>query len=232
MSMDYNIYCDESRHTSDPSQRYMVIGAIRCPRDAKHDLVGAIHRLQSRHNAHGELGWKRVSPNRTAYYEDLLALFTENPALSFRCLVADRNKLDHTQFNNGDTELGFYKLYYQMLMHWLEAGNTYHIYLDWQQNRAQKRFHDLSAALKAKLKDRANIACLEPVTSSNLPLLGLADVFIGAVGYAWNELSDSPTKLKVCEQLRQSGNLQSLRAGTSKKATKVNIFHFEGSDRD
>ena len=102
---DFNIYCDESRHTSDPSQQFMVIGGVRCPRDRKHDLVGQIHRLQARHNAHGELGWKRVSPNKAAFYDELLALFANTPDLSFRCIVVDRNKLDYDKFNDGDAEL-------------------------------------------------------------------------------------------------------------------------------
>jgi len=160
---DFNIYCDESRHTSDPTQPFMVIGGVRCPRERKHDLVGQIHRMQARHNAHGELGWKRVSPNKAEFYEELLDLFANTPDLSFRCIVADRNKLDHDKFNGGDAELGFYKLYYQMLVHWLEKGQTYHIYLDWQQNQTQHRFHDLAKILTNKLRDHAGIACLEPV---------------------------------------------------------------------
>jgi surfactin synthase thioesterase subunit len=45
---DFNIYCVEGRHTSDPTQQFMVIGGVRCPRDRKHDLVGQIHSLQAR----------------------------------------------------------------------------------------------------------------------------------------------------------------------------------------
>ena len=228
---DFNIYCDESRHTSDPTQQFMVIGGVRCPRDRKHDLVGQIHRLQARHNAHGELGWKRVSPNKAAFYEELLALFANTPDLSFRCIVADRNKLDHDKFNDGDAELGFYKLYYQMLVHWLEKGQSYHIYLDWQQNQAQHRFHDLATVLTTKLRNHAAIECLEPVTSSNLPLLGLADVLIGAVGYAWNGLGSSGAKLRVVDLLAESAGLSTLARGTPRAAQKVNIFCFDGSAR-
>ncbi len=42
----FNIYCDESRHTSDPRDAYIVIGAIACPREQKR---------KAKHNAQGEL---------------------------------------------------------------------------------------------------------------------------------------------------------------------------------
>lgn len=228
---EFNIYCDESRHTSDPSQPFMVIGGVKCPRDRKRELVGLIHRMQARHNAHGELGWKRVSPNRAAFYTELLEFFAAQQDLSFRCLVVDRNNLDHERFNGGDAELGFYKLYYQMLLPWLTQGNRHHIYLDWQHNRAQSRFHDLSKVLAVKLGGSAEVACLEPVTSANLPLLGLADVLIGAVGYAWNGLHGSPFKQQLCAQLASIGGFQSLAVSTAKGAYKVNIFRFDGGAR-
>jgi hypothetical protein len=225
---DFNVYCDESRHTSDPSQPFLVIGAVQCPRERKREIVGRIHLLQSRHEAQGELGWKRVAPNRLAFYEALLDLFASDPDLRFRCLVANRNDLDHATYNDGDSELGFYKLYYQMLVHWLQPGNRYHIYLDWQQNAVQNRFNDLKLVLSRKLSGRASIACLEPVTSSNLPLIGLADILIGAVGYAWNGLSGSEAKLRICEKLRESAGIQSLATTTPLTAHKINIFRFGG----
>lgn len=225
---DYNIYCDESRHTSDPGQRFLVIGALQCPREAKRELVHDIHVLMARHKAHGELGWKRLSPNRQAFYWALLDLFAKHEGLRFRALVADRTKLNHEQFNAGDAELGFYKLYYQLLVHWLQPGNSYSIYLDWQQNREQHRFKELRAVLTNRLRGRSAIACLEPVTSENVPLIGLCDLFIGAVGYAWNDLQGSPIKLAFCSDLAKAGGLRSIGASTPKSEAKFNIFHFEG----
>lgn len=228
---DFNIYCDESRHTSDPSQPYLVIGAVQCPRDRKREIVSQIHHLQAEHSTQGELGWKRVSPNRLAFYEALLDLFAAETDLRFRCLVANRNELDHEAYNDGDSELGFYKLYYQMLVHWLQPGHRYHIYLDWQQNAVQHRFSDLSLILSRKLSGRAPIACLEPVSSDRLPLVGLADILIGAVGYAWNELDGSAAKLRICEKLAAAAGMGTLAGPTALTAHKVNIFRFAGQLR-
>lgn len=225
---DINIYCDESRHTSDPSQPYMVIGALQCPRDKKRDLVKAIHALKARHAAQGEFGWKRLSPNKRSFYWALVDLFAQSDALSFRCLVANRNELDHARFSDGDEELGFYKLYYQTLVHWLKPGTTYHIYLDWQQNQEQHRFRDLGLILERRLAGRANIACLEPVTSRNLPLIELCDLLIGAVGYTWNELQGSATKLEFSRALAAALGVRSLAQGTALAAAKFNIFRFRG----
>lgn len=224
----FNVYCDESRHTSDPSQRFMVIGALQCPREAKRDLVHEIHGLMARHRAHGELGWKRLSPNRHEFYWALLELFARHDELRFRALVADRTRLNHAQFNDGDAELGFYKLYYQLLVHWLQPGNTYSIYLDWQQNSEQHRFKDLHSVLTTKLRGRSAIACLEPVTSENVPLIGLCDLFIGAVGYTWNRLQGSEIKQSFAADLARAAGLSSLGESTPKSRNKLNIFHFVG----
>jgi len=116
---DFNIYCDESRHTSNEDDSFMVIGALACPREQKHTLTQRINLLRKEHNTWREFGWKTLSPNRHDFYWSLMELFRNSPDLAFRCLVVDRNTLDHEQFNQGDDELGFYKLYYQMLVHWL-----------------------------------------------------------------------------------------------------------------
>lgn len=230
MATEFNIYCDESRHTSDTADRYLVIGALSCPRESKRDIVHRIHLLQAKHSARGEFGWSKVAPGKAAFFQELIDLFVSQPELRFRCLVADRNQLNHETFNGGDKELGFYKLYYQTLIHWLEPGNTYHVYLDWQQNASQERFADLHQILSRKLSGRAKLACLEPVSSHELPLLQLTDLFIGAVGYAWNQRATSTAKVAFCQQLAAGLEKLSLAFSSPWKNSdpKFNIFNWQG----
>lgn len=225
--MHYNIYCDESRHTSDPLDTYMVIGAISCPREHKREVVHAIHKLKAKYSAQGEFGWKRLSPNRETFYLELLQLFARDEQLQFRALVANRRTLEH-ESNNGDKELGFYKHYYQMLVHWLKPGSAYHIYLDWQQNSAQYRFSDLRFYLERKLSGRARMECLEPITSHNQPLIELTDLLIGAIGYAWNGRSGSAVKVNFCNEFAKVAGLLNLSVSTGPDRQKVNIFNFAG----
>lgn len=230
MIMDFNIYCDESRHTSDAADHYLAIGALSCPRDAKPELARRIRLMQIKHGARGEFGWSKVAPGKAAFFAELTEFFLHQPDLRFRCLVTDRQALKHEEFNDGDKELGFYKLYYQTLIHWLEPGNTYHVYLDWQQNAGQKRFSDLRATLERKLTGRAKLACLEPVSSHELPLLQLTDLFIGAVGYAWNQRNTSQAKLEFCARLAKDLGKDSLAFSSPWKSSdpKFNVFNWQG----
>lgn len=223
-----NIYCDESRHTSNPEDPYMVIGALSCPRQRKAEFTRRINSIRKQFNTWREFGWKTLSPNRRDFYWELLELFLGEPDLSFRCIVVDRSILDHGQFNDGDNELGFYKLYYQMLVHWLKPGCGYSIYLDWQRNKMQGRFDDLRDILRRKLTGRAKIESLEPVSSHNIPLIQVADLLIGAVGYAWNERHGSAIKVDFCNELARSLGLPRLNVATTLSSEKFNIFHFTG----
>ncbi|MDD5008504.1 MAG: DUF3800 domain-containing protein [Syntrophorhabdaceae bacterium] len=222
-----NIYCDESRHTSNPEDKYMVIGALSCQRNQREKLTRQINQIKKRFNTWGEFGWKTLSPNRRDFYWSLLDFFVKQN-LSFRCIVVDRSALDHDRFNFGDEELGFYKLYYQMLIHWLKPSFAYHIYLDWQQNKNQTRFIGLRDALKRKLLGKTRIECLEPVSSRQMPLIQLTDLLTGAVGYVWNDQSGSNTKVLFCNDLAGSVGLENLKKSTALREEKFNIFHFTG----
>ncbi len=226
----FNVYCDESRHTSDQSDAYMVIGALSCPRDDKLDIVSKIKDLRKAHSTYGEFGWKRLSPNKRDFYWDLLRLFAADERLRFRCVVVNRRSLNHEEYNDGDAELGFYKLYYQMLVHWLQRGCDYHIYLDLQSNREQRRFITLRDILQRKLSGVARIACLEPDSSKQQLLIQLVDLLIGAVGYEWNVRKGSATKEAFCRDLAGAVGLRTLRTSTPLGAEKFNIFHFQGRD--
>ena len=206
----------------------MVIGALACSRDMKPLLTQKINLLRKEHKTWREFGWKTLSPNRRDFYWALMTLFCDTPDLTFRCLVVDRNTLDHDKFNQSDDELGFYKLYYQMLVHWLKPACVYHIYLDWQQNKLQHRFINLRDILRRRLTGKAKIECLEPVSSSAIPLIQMTDLLIGSVGYTWNNRSASSIKNDFCADLAKSVGLSSLKNSTILSAEKFNIFHFTG----
>jgi len=218
-----NIYCDESRHTN-KNNDFMVIGALSCPRDQKSGILLKINSLRKKHNVWREFGWKTVSPSRKDFYFELMNVFCKETGFAFRCIVVDKRTLDHDQYNMGDDELGFYKLYYQMLVHWLKPDFSYHIYLDWQQNKDERRFADLRNILTRKLTGKAKINCLEPVSSHNQTLIQLTDLFIGAVGYEWNCWDTSSIKVEFCKALAVSVNLSGLKTSTKKRCRKVYFY--------
>jgi hypothetical protein len=68
---------------------------------------------------HAELKWRKVSRSKLAECKRFLDYFlTLNTAdqLHFKCIVLDTHQFDHRRFNAGDTEIGFYKFYYQLLL--------------------------------------------------------------------------------------------------------------------
>ncbi|MHB8804612.1 MAG: DUF3800 domain-containing protein [Coriobacteriia bacterium] len=226
----YNVYCDESRHTSNPGDRYLAIGALSCPRDAKRELVRELHVMRARWKTQGEVGWKRVSRNRTGFYLELIDWFAGHDELQFRCLLADRQSLNHDLYSDGDVELGFYKLYYQLLVHWLTPDCAYHLYLDWQQNSQKDRFAELRRILRLRLAGGAQVLSLEPVESHSNELMQLADLLTGAMSYTWNEadMSDKSSSLKVelLKRLAEHLGRADLKYSTPPDEPKFNIFSF------
>jgi len=222
-----NIYCDESRQTN-THDAYMVIGAISCHRNQKADIFRKINTLKKEHRVWPEFGWKKISKNRKDFYMSMIDLFLFEESLGFRCIIVDRTRLDHKTYNLGDEELGFYKLYYQMLIHWLKPGFTYNIYCDMKSNKTRGRFVDLRDIMRRKLSGKARIESLEQVTSTNQPLVQLADLFIGAVGYVWNDRKESEFKVEFCNKLSTKVGLTGLNVTTRLTEEKFNIFKFPG----
>jgi len=189
-----------------------------------------MHLLRAKWNTQGEVGWKRVSKNREGFYLALLDWFISNDELQFRCLVADKQSLHHDIHSGGDSELGFYKLYYQLLVHWLTPECSYRLYLDWQQNRQKDRFSELRRILGLKLSSRLQIVSLEPAESNELELMQLTDLLSGAVGYVWNQRDLSPNaskmKVKLARHLASSLGWPDLLYSTSPDEQKFNIFGF------
>jgi len=188
--MNIDAYCDEAYpdlfSSNHPQARYLVIGSVWLNSDDREQFKAAIHDLRSQHKIGGEFKWTKVSPSKADFYNALLTWFYEQGEnLRFRCIAIDHQQVDLIRFHQSDQELGFYKFYYQMLLHWIYPFNRYHIFCDFKRNRLRDRLHTLKTCL-----NNANLAAaidtVQSVRSRESVLIQLADVLVGTASARLN----------------------------------------------
>lgn len=227
MSELIHVYCDESCHLEHDQARAMVLGALWCPASHRAMLARKIKALKQAHGlAPGfEIKWVKVSPAGLDFYRALLDLFFDEPLLHFRGLVVpDKAALDHGRFAQ-DHDAFYYKMWYLLLNRLIAPEDRYRIFLDIKDTRGQAKVAKLHEVLcNANYDfDRNAIQSIELVHSHDLPLLQLADLLIGAVGYVHRGLQESPAKLALVAHLRHRSGLN-LERSSLLRAEKFNLF--------
>jgi hypothetical protein len=227
MANDVNIYCDESRYsnTGDP---YLVIGAVKCLRNRKPEIVAALNEIKREYGIGGEFGWKSASPNKGDFYKAVIDWFVGCDDLLFRCVIVNKDNLW-----SSDDEDGFYVAYHQLLYHWLNPENVYHIYLDKKKNSRQRRVDTLRRKTEWSMPNGCKLACMEEVESRECALVQVADLLIGCMGYEWNGHTDSNRypqasayKNELCAYLARRLGRPTLRFSTWASERKFNVFAF------
>ncbi len=224
--MEFEIYCDESRpelffgpQTS--SFRFVLIGSLWLPREARLQIRHQIKEVRTRHSAWGELKWTKVSPSSVELYKDLVDVFFANESLTFRAIAIDSHKIN-LKLHNNDPELGYYKFYYQLLIHKLLANRRYSIYLDHRKNRLRTRHKSLQTIL-GRAKPKVDIKIVQAIPSKESDLLQLCDVLLGAAQSRLNASNQgSIAKASVVAHIEQ--NLSRELKPTGPGEEKFNIF--------
>lgn len=225
--MRFEVYCDEALpdlFTSEkPRAKYLMIGALWLPADLREEAKAKITRLRERHNVHGEMKWRKISPSRVDFYAEVIDLFfAYGSDMRFRCIAVDHEKTDLDHFHDGDGELGFYKFYYQLLHHWILDFNEYTVFCDLKSNRSHTRLAELRKVLSnANLS--AEIVNVQPLPSGQLVLMQLCDILLGAANSRLNfEAPASPAKLAIVERIE--ARLGRKIGPTWKSEEKFNVF--------
>lgn len=202
--MEYNIYCDESCHLKSNNSKYMLIGAIYCPKIKVKEINNYIKKLKENYNLSNniELKWNKIDKKTENLYLDIIDYFFNNNDLKFRVMVIDKERLNHKKYNQTENDF-YHKAYYEMLKYIINRNNSYNIYPDIKDTNSYYYHQVMLNYLKIKILDTNNeiIKKVQPIKSYEAPILQINDILIGALSYSYRKLSDNDAKLNIIKKL-------------------------------
>jgi len=224
----YNIYCDESCHLENDGQKAMVLGAIWVPKIYATRINRQIREIKSRHGYDDryELKWVRISKRNLPLYLELIEYFFNKNTLRFRAIVIpEKEKLNHSQFQHKTHDNWYYRMYFRLIRNILRKDKKYHIYLDIKDTCSQKKVEELQNVLANSIYDFDHriIERIQSVDSTDISILQLGDILIGALSYFNRGLKENEAKVAIVEKIKACSGLN-LGKSTLPSATKLNIF--------
>lgn len=235
MKMDkktYNIYCDESCHLKNDRMTVMCLGYTKIEYNDYLLLKNKIKAIKLKHNAPTELKWNTLSWSRFDLYKDLIDFFFESP-IEFRCiLIKNKQKLDHDQYNEGDSDNFYYKSIYYLLNnpYTNPAINLYRTYLDIKDTRGKSRLKKIEEVLHNKYHGKSPFIYFQHIRSQENEFIQFTDFFIGAICYKargeYSKPDASKVKKEVIEYLEMKSGYN-ISEGTEPWEAKFNIFDFQ-----
>ena len=230
--MEYNIYCDESCHLASNNSKYMLIGAVYCPKFKVKKVNEYINHLKNNYNLSNkiELKWNKVDKKTEKLYLDIINYFFNNDDLKFRVIVIDKTKLNHKKYNQTENDF-YHKAYYEMLKYIIIPGNSYNIYPDIKDTHSYY-YHQITLNyLRIKMSDtnKKTIKKIQLIKSYEAPILQINDILIGALSYYYRNLSTNSIKLNIIHEIQRLYQ-NSFDISSSYSNTKFNIFIWKSKD--
>ncbi|MDP3831553.1 MAG: DUF3800 domain-containing protein, partial [Ignavibacteriaceae bacterium] len=180
--------------------------------------------------------WSHVSKAKLPLYKSLIDYFFSSD-LEFRSvLVKYKDKLDHSQFNQGSHDNFYYKLIYFLLYNPLTtvANKKYAVYLDIKDTKSKSKLIKLEEVFNNKFLGQSPFKHFQSINSAESVFLQLADLFIGAITYKARNLckskGNSSAKNSFIDYLELKSGY-SLDEGTEPWEKKFNIFDHQPKSR-
>lgn len=241
MSQQYekvvNAYFDESR-IDNPESQYMVFGGLFADRRYVKEIRLGIKEILKRNEFYSEIKWVKTDKVKEKTYKEVIDYVLDLPAYkaAYTCIVVDKTRVDFEKYHNGDTELAFYKFVYQLLKQRIQDNYKYYLIFDFKPNKTRDRLKVLKEFLDSAIYvDHANTSTIKHMqgydSKENL-LLQVADLFTGAVGYAYNtQDSNSQPKYNLTKYIAIKLGKSSLAFKSTKSEKKFNIFAIDLNSR-
>lgn len=228
--MEYNIYCDESCHLLQDGKAYMVIGCTWCPKYKTKEIHNRIRAIKQRngHWPNEEAKWVKIAKKNKQCYKDLIDYFFDDDDIGFRAIVINKSELNHSFYNQIHDDW-YYKMLFLLVQHILEDGNTYNIYLDYKDTQGSmkaQKLHDVLCHSKYDFK-KSMIRKVDCVQSSDVGMIQLCDILLGALEYNQHGLTSSQNKIEMVNQIKKRSS-KALCYTTLSSEKKFNLFFWHG----
>lgn len=235
---DYAAFSDESH--SDANNAFMVIGGVLCRSAIAHQVSSRITEIVNSSRYRETIQWKSISRRKVDLYKRVIEEFFrwhEDRLLDFSCIAFDTRKVDHSKHSADNPDSGFFKFLYQHhLAHQrrYKPTSTFRCFHGNMDTRYDLR--ELKRCLNAGTPKRG-LRIFHPYVQVEFAqvkgtrCLQLADVLIGAVGFAMNGRSadcapDSP-KAEIARFVEELAPVSSLAEPSSWPDWGFNIWHFK-----
>jgi hypothetical protein len=169
---------------------------------------------------------------------DLFFAGAEKRAFLFKSVVFNTHEIDYKTYHKGDKELGFYKFFYQFLLHKFgsyPAAQKGRLIIHFDQRVTNQSLNTFRIILNRGLRKKYGlhedvVRAVEAVKSHDSDVIQVADVLMGAVGYHWNEMDKLPqcrrAKSDLAQHIARRAGLSSLRVETRMTMTHFEIWRF------
>lgn len=229
-----NIYCDESNHLEADGISTMVLGAVYGPIEKIRTANNRLREIKVKHKIapSTEIKWTKVSPNKVAFYLDVIDYFYDNDDLHFRAIIINKDTLDHGSFNQTHDDF-YYKMYFELLSKILDPQDTYSIYLDIKDTQGSKKIRKLREVLSNKMYDfdERIVQNIQLVRSHELEVLQLTDLLIGAMQFLNRGDVKSEAKKQVITRIKERSGYDLLKS-TLVREEKTNLFYWKGQNNN
>jgi hypothetical protein len=182
--------------------RYLVLGVMAAARRSVPEIEAALGAVRQKYNHRREIGWTCVNGYKFGVYEEWLAIFlsfARRQRIRMTALTLDTHLPANRGWGADDSDLGFNKLIYQLLLH--RVGKKYAkvlrpIYGCLDSRTTRHRPDDLRQMLNGGLRN-LGFKC-NPFReivfrdSRDSDLIQLVDMLVGGLAYARNGHGEKP----------------------------------------
>ncbi|EAI0063739.1 DUF3800 domain-containing protein [Campylobacter jejuni] len=230
---EFKIFCDESNHLSYKDNltlcsKVMVLGALKVPSSEVIKINKTIKYLKHKYKYNKEIKWTKLNISQKYFYDELLEFFFSSVHMWFQAiLIPDKKNLRHDVYNQGNHDLFYYKMYYQVLRNLIEIDTSIKIYLDYKDTRSGNKIKELGNVLHNKFKKSIDMKIFT-IQSHESNIVQLVDLLIGAISYKARDDIEHTSEIKnyIVDKIENIANIE-LDKGTPPWENKFNIFRIQ-----